>query len=282
VNFGVYTNLTKDLKGLQTQKVCNSINNLLKNENDNLFLSNDLKNLGIKAQYLTNEDLFKLCNVVVLLGGDGTILRVAELASKYKTKILALNLGSRGFLTEIPPNDLDQILKDILSKNYCLDERFMIQAKINKKVYIGLNDVVVSRGDARAGRFCVYINGFLVDKYSSDGVIISTPTGSTAYNLSSGGPILAPDVSALVITPIAAHSLHTRPLVTNSNNVIKININSVSMQAQLNVDGIDVCKINQNEDVEITKSKNSLLFIRTVTYNYYDRFLNKLLNWIII
>lgn len=158
----------------------------------------------------------------------------------------------------------------------------MIKAKIKNQTYIGLNDVVVSRGSSKAGCFYIYINDFLVDKYTSDGVIVSTPTGSTAYNLSSGGPILAPDVSALVITPIAAHSLHTRPLVVNSNNIIKIEANKISTKAQLNVDGVDVCTLNNRESVKITKSTNSLLFIRTETYNYYDRFLDKLLNWVLI
>lgn len=281
MKIGIYTNLTKDFEGIYTKKVCDSIV-FFSDTNIDLILSEDLSCLNIKAKYLPNVQLFSNCDIVIVLGGDGTILRIAELAASNNTKILALNLGSRGFLTEIHPDDLQHIFKDILSNNYCVDKRIMLQVKMNEHIFVGLNDVVVARGSARAGGFCVKINDFLVDKYTSDGVIVSTPTGSTAYNLSSGGPIVAPDVDALVITPIAAHSLHTRPIVTNSSNIIKINVKNIPTKALLNVDGLDICHVDENDVVEITTSKKYLQFIRTNTYNYYDRFLTKLLNWIII
>lgn len=277
--FGIYANSLKDKDGAFTKEVYLQ----LKSKSCEAYISNTLREMNIDASYLSDDELFKKCDIVVVLGGDGTILRVLKHASRFNNLILALNIGSRGFLTESKPEGFKDLLDEIIARKYHVDKRDMLQVRVGDKVYFGLNDVVLSRGSTtRAGKFNVSVNGQLVDKYTSDGVIVSTPTGSTAYNLSSGGPIIAPDVEAFVITPIAAHSLHTRPIVTNSSNMIKLSVSSIYPKAHLTIDGQDILSLQYDKNIEITRSEKQIRFIRSHKYDYYNRFLSKLLNWAIV
>jgi len=193
---------------------------------------------------LTREEMGnRLLNFVVVLGGDGTLLSAARAVSKAGIPVLGVNLGSLGFLTEVPLADLYPTLKEI-EKNCCnVEARSMVHCEVVRKdsqiaQYDALNDVVVGKGTiARLNHCDVYIDGNFVSSYQADSLIVSTPTGSTAYSLAAGGPILMPSVDAFVITPVSAHSLTLRTLVVRDTSEVEIVVRTGEEEAYLSVDG---------------------------------------------
>ena len=193
---------------------------------------------------LTREEMGnRLLNFVVVLGGDGTLLSAARAVSKAGIPVLGVNLGSLGFLTEVPLADLYPTLKEI-EKNCCnVEARSMVHCEVVRKdshiaQYDALNDVVVGKGTiARLNHCDVYIDGSFVSSYQADSLIVSTPTGSTAYSLAAGGPILMPSVDAFVITPVSAHSLTHRTLVVRDTSEVEIVVRTGEEEAYLSVDG---------------------------------------------
>jgi NAD+ kinase len=193
---------------------------------------------------LTREEMGnRQLNFVVVLGGDGTLLSAARAVSKAGIPVLGVNLGSLGFLTEVPLADLYPTLKEI-EKNCCnVEARSMVHCEVVRKdsqiaQYDALNDVVVGKGTiARLNHCDVYIDGNFVSSYQADSLIVSTPTGSTAYSLAAGGPILMPSVDAFVITPVSAHSLTHRTLVVRDTSEVEIVVRTGEEEAYLSVDG---------------------------------------------
>lgn len=182
-------------------------------------------------------------NFVIVLGGDGTLLSAARSVAPHEIPILGVNLGSLGFLTEVPLDDLYPTLEAI-DRNQCsIESRSMIQARLLRNGtqlcdYKALNDAVITKTTiARLASFEIYINGAYVSNYKGDGLIVSSPTGSTAYSLAAGGPILMPEVQALVITPICPHALSHRPLVVHDSVEIEIRVQSATDEAFLSIDG---------------------------------------------
>ena len=180
---------------------------------------------------------------VIVLGGDGTLLSAARAVAPAGIPIVGVNLGALGFLTEVPLDDLYPTLESIISGSCAIDVRSMVHCEVKRSgsiaaTYEALNDVVVGKGTiARLNHCDVYIDKVFVSRYQADSLIVSSPTGSTAYSLAAGGPILMPDVQSFVITPVSAHSLTHRPLVVRDTSQIEIVVMTGDEEAYLSIDG---------------------------------------------
>ncbi len=281
MKIGLYTNLTRDPNAQYTKAVYN----ILKEKNVIIRISNDLNGVDfgepIENTY-NNCDLAKFSDVVIVLGGDGTILRIAKECATCGTPIFAVNIGHKGFLSEVNKEDLKQDFNDLFSGNYILDNRKFLKVKVNGmgKEHYALNEVVVAQSlCSRILKSNITVNGTMVDKYVSDGIIISTPTGSTAYSLSAGGPIVAPDVSCFIISPICAHSLHSRPLIVSNSSVVQVHLTEAIPGANVNIDGQNVERIKNGDVVEIADSNLFVSFIRRPNFNFYEKLLAKMRYW---
>ena len=223
------------------------------------------------------------CDLVLAFGGDGTILSTARTVGSYGIPILGVNLGGLGFLAEITISQLYDCLEDILRDKYTILERTVLKAEIINQVdgitFYGLNDIVVDKGNTtRMMRANISINEEFLTTYLCDGVIIATATGSTAYSLSAMGPILAPDVDAIIINPICPHSLGARPMVISGDSKLQIYPLVGSQQARLSADGQIADKIKANEYIIVEKADYK---IKTVHYkeNTFYNLLRTKLNW---
>lgn len=194
-------------------------------------------------------------DLTITLGGDGTILRTARFYAEYKTPVLGINLGRLGFLSQ--PESIPEIVKAVVNKNFYTEERIML----NSSGHIALNDIVIKGCDtSRTSKFYLEINGKEVCDYIADGIIISTPTGSTAYCLSAGGPVVYPAIDALVVVPICPHTLNVRPLVIPSGEKIVIKTTDKLLSAA--IDGYDRIKCVEQVSVELYEKKAILAFLK--------------------
>jgi NAD+ kinase len=205
---------------------------------------------------------------LIVLGGDGTLLSAARAVAPFGIPILGVNLGSLGFLTEVPLADLYPTLRAVDAKDCEIEVRSMVQAHLRRDGQQlaeahALNDVVISKTTiARLASFDIYINGEYVTNYRGDGLIVSTPTGSTAYSLAAGGPILVPQVEALEITPICPHSLSHRPLVVRDSVEIEIYVQSATDEAYLSIDGQVGVPVAEGDKLVCRKSPYTTQLLR--------------------
>ncbi len=220
--------------------------------------------------------------LVIVLGGDGTLLSVARIFAATGTPILSVNLGSLGFLTEVRLGDLYATLESWCDNCHTLDARAMLHAEVIRdgstvKVFEALNEVVVSKGDiARMGEFAVELDGKSVARFRADGVIISTPTGSTAYTLAANGPILTPDVDALIVTPICPHLLTLRPIVVRGDACIAVRVEGVPTECLLTVDGQTGFELHLGDEVRCNRSDYTVNLVRLNESGFFDALRNKL------
>ncbi|NLN12658.1 MAG: NAD(+) kinase, partial [Arcobacter skirrowii] len=193
---------------------------------------------------------------LISIGGDGTLLGVVRKSFKYNLPVLGINLGTLGFLTDLKLEDLPSFIEDLLINDYKIEPRMMIEAQIGDKKFIAFNDIVISRKNLSSMlEIKAKIDKKEFNTYYGDGLIVSTPSGSTAYNLSVGGPIVYPLTNAFIITPVAAHSLTQRPIVVPAD--FEIEFKTPSDEATVIVDGQDLYDLKQNEIVNIKISKKS-------------------------
>jgi NAD+ kinase len=208
-------------------------------------------------------------NLVIVLGGDGTLLAAARAFARTTTPILSVNLGSLGFLTEIPLSDLYPTLEAWCDNCAEIEVRSMMHAEHirNGKIireWDALNDVVVAKGTiARMGDYSVEIDNQLVATFRADGVIVSTPTGSTAYNLAADGPIVMPSVNCLVVTPICPHLLTIRPIVTPGESTVSVHVVGVPNEIYLTVDGQEAVPLQLDDYVHLQRSEASVRLLRS-------------------
>ena len=225
--------------------------------------------------------LNSLCNKVdflVSVGGDGTLLSVVRRSFKHNIPILGINLGTLGFLTDINMDELENFLSNFKKDNYRIDNRMMIEGNLNLNSFVAFNDIVISRKSISSMiSIDAKIDGKPFNSYYGDGVIISTPTGSTAYNLSAGGPLVYPLTEAFIITPVAPHSLTQRPLVMPADFEIEFTI-SDNQGAVIIVDGQDIYEIGQNDSIKIKIAQDNARLIHRTERNYFD-VLNEKLRW---
>jgi NAD+ kinase len=238
------------------------------------------KILGLSDLVVSDEDLATRADMVIAFGGDGTILRAAGLAARAGVPILGVNLGGFGFLAELSTADLASALPDLVAGRYELDERMMLQAEadhIDADNLLALNDVVVTtRGVARVLRLRVLVNGEHLASYPADGVIVATPTGSTAYSLSAGGPILHPKVDAVVITPISPHTFNARSVVVDRNDTVDVELTVPSQDATVTVDGRVGLPMGETWRVRVRRARQTTRFIRLRSSSFYSILRTKL------
>ena len=223
-------------------------------------------------------------DVLMVLGGDGTILTVAAECARRGIKIMGINYGHIGFLAEFEQEKLDDAIDLLCSGNYLTQKRSMLDIEICGKHYLALNDFVVQRstyGRKFSNTICLSatIDGSLVDNYMSDGIIVSTPTGSTAYSLAAGGSVLTPDIEAFILTPLCAHSLHSRPVVFSDSSELKIFYKKEHSSVNVSVDGIVVGEFEGCAEARITKAEYYTEFIVSNKINFFDKLLSKLSKW---
>lgn len=223
------------------------------------------------------EAVIDCSDMIVCLGGDGTFLKAARLLYGKDLPILGINLGNLGFLTEIDRNDIGDAVGHILNEDYIVEERMMLTAEIHGKGRsvisdAALNDIVISRGAiSRILHVKAYINDTFVDTFPGDGLIISSPTGSTAYSLSAGGPIVEPDAQVMIITPICPHILYSRSFITNAGSAVRVVINEeFQHDAMVTVDGQKGYEISGGDWVEVKRSTHSIKLARINPRNFFN------------
>ncbi|MGH9531677.1 MAG: NAD(+)/NADH kinase [Terriglobales bacterium] len=224
----------------------------------------------------------KAPSLVVVLGGDGTMLAAARAVARTGIPILGVNLGSLGFLTEVPLPDLYPTLEAVHEKRCRIESRAMVHCCLLRQEkcvaeYDALNDIVVSKSAlARIVDFDVEIDSQFVSNYKADGLIVATPTGSTAYSLAAGGPILAPDVNAFVVTPVSPHALTNRPLVVRDTAEIVLIVRTTQEGAFLSVDGQVGIPVQDGDRIVCAKSKHEVRLVRLENRTFFDVLRTKL------
>lgn len=220
--------------------------------------------------------------LVIVLGGDGTLLSAARAFSSTGVPILSVNLGSLGFLTEVRLEDLYRNLEGWRQGVCHVEERFMLHCELIRHgerfcSFEALNDVVISKGAiARMGDFRVDLDGDFAAAFRADGVIISTPTGSTGYSLSAGGPILAPNIDALIVTPVCPHVLTLRPLVVRGDADLMVSVAGIADQTYLTVDGQEAVALRLGDQMRCRKSVHTVRLVRLGTTGFFDVLRSKL------
>jgi NAD+ kinase len=240
----------------------------------------DKKLLG-RAVIVPENKLPKACDILISLGGDGTILRMARLVSDYGTPILGINLGKLGFLAEVSIEELDDCLDEILNGDYTIEDRMMLQARIGKSKQLmnALNDVVIDQTDSsRMFSIETFVNNEFLSKYTGDGIIIATPTGSTAYALSNGGPIVTPANSSILISPICPHTLTARTVVVPADSVIALKVKTAAGKIHLTSDGQPQKYLKPPIEVLVERSTLTTKLVKLKNTSYYD-VLRRKLHW---
>ncbi len=222
------------------------------------------------------DEICKMSDFVTVLGGDGTILDVAGRACIYGVPILGINLGTLGYLADVEKSDAFNALEKVLNNNYSIEKRMMLEIFKDGKAFddykgLALNEVCLRNNIfSRMIKFEIEINDEFIDSYRADGVIVSTATGSTAYNLSAGGPILKPDTELISITHLCPHTLYARPYVVSGNDIIKLKIKNIEENVMLFLDGHDVVSAESGSEITIKRSKFFTHIIKTTGLGFYD------------
>ena len=219
---------------------------------------------------------------VLVLGGDGTLIRAARELRSHDVPILGINMGTLGYLTEVELQNIETALHQVIFEKPVVEERMMLKGSLNEQMEdIALNDIVVTRlGALRIIRFNIYVNGELLNTYQADGVIISTPTGSTAYNLSAGGPIVQPTASMIVITPICSHALNTSSIVLSSDAEIVIEIgegrDGEVEEAVISFDGDHNVEVCTGDKIVIQKAADTTKLLKLSKVSFLETLRKKM------
>lgn len=230
-----------------------------------------------EAEIISESDI-NFAEYIVVIGGDGTLLRNFKRFKNKNVKIIAINAGSLGFITEIRKDKYKEIFEDIFAKKENVEERYFFEVRVGDKIYRALNEVYLTRDNIK--RNVIYselnIGNTFLSRFQGDGVIISTPTGSTAYSLSAGGPIVTPEQKLFLITPIAPHNLNTRPLILSGEKEITMKLSTPTREAYLIIDGDEHHKINLDDEIKIKYSLEKLKLIIPNGRSYYEVLREKL------
>lgn len=269
-NIAIFLNFSKNA-GLG---VASKIIGILKGKGYNLYSSQDF--------YLEGTNSFNVgempenIDLLLVLGGDGTFLKTARDYARYQIPILGVNLGTLGFLTEVELADIEDAMDKIDKGQYILEKRQMVTAQVfrNGKVLKeeeALNEITISKGPlARIINISIFVDDVFLDCYPGDGLIISTPTGSTGYSLSAGGPILSPNLPALLVTPICPHTLHSRSVVVGNDSVIEATLSNASQEVILSVDGQYGIELEKGDAIRLKGSEYFIFVVRLHGKNFFD------------
>lgn len=274
-NIGININTTKD----SGKKIINSIVKIIRNERKdiNIRIYEDCNGIDCKESI----DL----DIIIALGGDGTILNTARHVSKYEIPIFGINMGHLGFLAQVENSKIDSAIKSLLNGDYTVEERSMIECtykeaidKRKVKEYIGLNDVVLSKGFLeRIVKYKVYIENKYYNTFAADGIIISTATGSTAYSLSAGGPIVYPTLNTLTLTPMFSTNLGARTIVLDGSANITIEFPKNIEDVALSIDGQQWVKMDKTNSINVHTAKNKCKLIKLNSNDYFDTLRKKII-----
>lgn len=236
----------------------------------------------LDAAGLPGTEIPPLVDMIIVLGGDGTLISVARTIADQNTPILGVNLGSLGFLTEITRQELFEVLTKVLEKNYTVSDRLMLEAFVSRNGSVAnkyqlLNDVVINKGAlARIIDMELYVNDSYLTTFKADGLIISSPTGSTAYNMAAGGPIIYPGTDCFVITPICPHMLTNRPMIVPADSVIRIEVKFKDEDVVLTADGQVGMPLKGGDIVEVKRSASRTRLILSPDKEYFEVLRTKL------
>jgi NAD+ kinase len=285
MKFGIIANLTKSI----VPRILPDFLEELKRRNIEAVLTDEiarrleLNHLGFPS--FPVEEIGHRCDMVLTFGGDGTMLRAARDVNESGVPLLGVNIGRFGFLTEISVKELYTKLDDLIDGRYSIEDRMALVARVGFGLdsytdrFFALNDVVLHKGEfARMILIEVYVEDEYLNTYHADGMIVCTPTGSTGYSLSAGGPLLTPDMEAIVITPICPHSLSQRPLVVRSERRIRIKAHSEREEMILSVDGQQVKKIGREHLIEVFRADKPVRLVKCSGNSFYQILRTKL-NW---
>ncbi|MDE7394801.1 MAG: NAD(+)/NADH kinase [Clostridiales bacterium] len=271
---GIYTNLSKDkdlsvtkqiFSGLTAHGVQCAVSENLSNK------ITDVKTFSASADGL---------DMMIVIGGDGTILDIVQHAAAKNIPVLGINLGKVGFLTEAEPNGFDSLSRAIAEKKYKVEKRAMLCAEVGGQRFYALNEFVVTRRNvSKMIMLRLAVGGEEVDKYYCDGMIVCTPTGSTAYSLSAGGPVISPKAKVFSVTPVNSHSLHSRPIVIGEEETVDFTLLARADDAMVLADGKNVCTLPEKQTISIFKAERQALFVRLSESKFYGRLLGKLNTW---
>lgn len=243
------------------------------------------KKLNLKnPKTATLIEIGRLCDLAIVIGGDGNLLFTARILSYFNIKIIGINCGNLGFLTDLNPDNKFKKLSEVLSGKYFVENRFLLDVMIYKKEQvskssIAINEVVLHpKNVAHMIEFEVYINDNFAFSQRSDGLIISTPTGSTGYSLSAGGPIIETSLEAILLVPMFPHTLSARPLLIRSDSAIRLRFSDIETDLKISCDSQIVLPVKKKEYVFIRRSNYYLNLIHPKSYNYFETLTSKL-NW---
>lgn len=274
------------LSNMERDRIAHLVNNIhawLNNRGVTLLLDEKTARRINKSEIgCTRQNMVKQVECLIVLGGDGTLLNSARLAAPNDVPIFGINLGRLGFLTEVDIPHLYESMERLLAGHFTIVERMMLQASVvrGKQVFesvIGLNDAVITKGAfARLIKIDAMVDGQHFNSYNADGVIISTPTGSTAYSLSAGGPLVVPDLELMVVTPICPHALWARPLVISADSEVQITLHSRQGEVMLTMDGQHGMPLQYGDIVKIKKTAHRAKFIKLNNRTFFDILRKKL------
>ena len=232
-----------------------------------------------KIKHKSDSYIIKNAELLIAIGGDGTMLNCSRKYGSKQVPILGINLGKVGFLTDIAPNELTSVLLEVIQGNFEEDSRFFLEATVQDQQgsYIALNELVIHSGAiAQLIEFDLFIDDSFVYRQKADGLIINSPTGSTAYSLSGGGPIVHPRVDAITLLPMFPQSLNTSPLVVNASSKIKIDLINRKLKSQLSFDSHDSLMIKGIKSINVSKSSSVLTLIHPEGHDFFEGCRNKL------
>lgn len=273
-NFGIIVNKDKDDGLKYTRKLIESIHS----RGGKVKLASDIaRKLGVEDNGLDEMRVIEGSDVIICLGGDGTFLKVARKVYLKNIPMLGINLGSLGFLTEVDRNEIEDAVNCLVEGKFHIEERMMLEAVIRSNgnviaTDVALNDVVITRESvSRIMSIRTYINDTFIDIFPGDGLIVSSPTGSTGYTLSAGGPIVEPNVELIIVTPICPHLLYSRSFVATGDRVVKAVVDeSYAHKAVVSVDGELGYEIKAGDEVEVRKSPYTVKFIKVNDRSHYQ------------
>lgn len=281
---GIIANITKE----NVFEVVSSLLSKLKKNNLDYILTKSLSENNGKLkielfdEFVTDDkEVYEKADIIISIGGDGTMLVTAYNAQMYNKPVLGVNLGKLGFLVEANIDQMDKIIKELKEGNYSIEERMVITGLVigySSEKFYAINDIVIDKGGwPKMIELTVWVDGEYVTTFSADGLVVATPTGSTGYSISVGGPIVSPRTNVITISPISPHSLTVRPLVLPSDQEILIKADSPFREVQVSCDGQRVFDFPPPMEIKICKSDRPLKLVHTSLTTYFETLRNKLL-----
>ena len=276
---GFIVNMKKKSAPAIAQKV---VNWFIENDIE-IYLTNETANiLSLSNHGVNADDLFSMSECILVFGGDGTLLNAARMAADKNIPLLGINLGHLGFLTELEVDRIVHGLEELNKGHYHIEERMMLEARVyrnGKEVgdFHALNDIVITKSAfARMIEMKAYVDNEFLSTYPADGLIIASPTGSTAYSLSAGGPIVSPDLDVILITPVCPHTLYARPVVISHDQSVKVELLSDICEVMLTVDGQDGFHLKVKDEIIVKKSDLTTKLIKFRDRSFYEILREKL------